>query len=137
MKTVAMSREQRRLVETMRTTVGEYGDVLRARDSYAGGMLGYLASKDTYDVATLKNAIAAGTVMASFTIEDFSLNRLASVTAAEIQQRRKVVLQIVGSHIRQRLIEIEINRRAGRVLNRGRAGIGPRLRRVHSADAEL
>jgi hypothetical protein len=33
-----MSREQRRLVETMRTTVGEYGDVLRARDAYAGGM---------------------------------------------------------------------------------------------------
>ena len=38
MQAVAMSREQRRLVETMRTTVGEYGDVLRARDAYAGGM---------------------------------------------------------------------------------------------------
>ena len=33
-----MSREQRRLVETMRSTVADYGDVLRARDAYAGGM---------------------------------------------------------------------------------------------------
>lgn len=33
-----MSREQRRLVETMRATVADYGDVLRSRDAYAGGM---------------------------------------------------------------------------------------------------
>jgi hypothetical protein len=33
-----MSREQRRLVESMRSTVADYGDVLRARDQFAGGM---------------------------------------------------------------------------------------------------
>ena len=33
-----MSREQRRLSEAVRDTVAEYGDVLRARDAYAGGM---------------------------------------------------------------------------------------------------
>lgn len=33
-----MSREQRRLVESMRSTVTDYGDVLRARDQFAGGM---------------------------------------------------------------------------------------------------
>ncbi len=66
---------------------GNLKDPTGAGDSYAGGMLGYLASKDTYDLQTLKNAIAAGTVMASFTIEDFSLNRLSAVTPAEIQQR--------------------------------------------------
>jgi hypothetical protein len=38
LQTAAMSREQRRLVEAMRATVAEYGDVLRARDGYAGGM---------------------------------------------------------------------------------------------------
>jgi hypothetical protein len=38
LQAAAMSREQRRLVETMRSTVAEYGDVLRARDAYAGGM---------------------------------------------------------------------------------------------------
>jgi sugar/nucleoside kinase (ribokinase family) len=62
-------------------------DPTGAGDSFAGGLLGYIASKDTYDLGTLKNAIAAGTTMASFTIEDFSLNRISKVGAAEIQQR--------------------------------------------------
>jgi hypothetical protein len=39
-----MSREQRRLVESMRSTVADYGDVLRARDQFAGGMQ-WLTSK--------------------------------------------------------------------------------------------
>ena len=62
-------------------------DPTGAGDAYAGGFLGYLASNESFDVGTLKNAIAAGTVMASFTIEDFSLNRLCAVTALEIHER--------------------------------------------------
>lgn len=62
-------------------------DPTGAGDSFAGGLLGYLASKDTYDLHTLKNAIAAGTVMASFTIEDFSLNRISKVTKDEVTKR--------------------------------------------------
>ncbi len=62
-------------------------DPTGAGDSYAGGLLGYLASQDAYDVATLKNAIAAGTVMASFTIEAFSINGLCAATPADIQRR--------------------------------------------------
>lgn len=66
---------------------GKLVDPTGAGDSYAGGFLGYLASKDTFDVGTLKNAIAAGTVMASFTIEDFSLKGLCAATPADIQGR--------------------------------------------------
>jgi len=62
-------------------------DPTGAGDSFAGGLLGYLASQDRYDLAALKNAIAAGTIMASFTIEDFSLNRISKVSANEIKQR--------------------------------------------------
>jgi len=62
-------------------------DPTGAGDAYAGGFLGYLAANEHFDVGTLKNAIAAGTVMASFTIEDFSLNRLCTVTALEIHER--------------------------------------------------
>jgi sugar/nucleoside kinase (ribokinase family) len=62
-------------------------DPTGAGDSFAGGLLGYLASKDTYDLHTLKTAIAAGTVMASFTIEDFSLGRISKVTSGEISAR--------------------------------------------------
>jgi sugar/nucleoside kinase (ribokinase family) len=64
-------------------------DPTGAGDSFAGGLLGYLASKDNYDLGTLKNAIAAGTVMASFTIEDFSLNRICKVSKEEIQKRHE------------------------------------------------
>jgi sugar/nucleoside kinase (ribokinase family) len=62
-------------------------DPTGAGDSFAGGLLGYLASKDAYDVMTLKNAIAAGTVMASFTIEDFSLSGLGAATPQAIDRR--------------------------------------------------
>ena len=62
-------------------------DPTGAGDSFAGGLLGYLASKDRYDLPALKNAIAAGTTMASFTIEGFSLDRIAKVTPAEVAQR--------------------------------------------------
>jgi sugar/nucleoside kinase (ribokinase family) len=66
---------------------GRVVDPTGAGDSYAGGFLGYLASKETYDLQAMKNAIAAGTVMASFTIEDFSLGRISKVTAGEIASR--------------------------------------------------
>ncbi len=62
-------------------------DPTGAGDSFAGGLLGYLASKDHYDVATVKSAIAAGTIMASFTIEAFSLDGLAAATPDAIQRR--------------------------------------------------
>lgn len=62
-------------------------DPTGAGDSFAGGLLGFLATRDTYDLATMKGAIAAGTIMASFTIEDFSLGRISTVSQAEISQR--------------------------------------------------
>lgn len=62
-------------------------DPTGAGDSFAGGLLGYLAATPSLDLRTLKNAIAAGTVMASFTIEDFSLNRLSKVGKGEIDAR--------------------------------------------------
>lgn len=62
-------------------------DPTGAGDSFAGGLLGYLAGKQKYDVQTIKNAIAAGTIMASFTIEGFSLDRISKVTESEISER--------------------------------------------------
>jgi len=71
-------------------------DPTGAGDSFAGGLLGFLASKNQYDLATLKSAIAAGTVMASFTIEDFSLNRLAKVTKEEITHRHNAYKKMLA-----------------------------------------
>ena len=62
-------------------------DPTGAGDSFAGGFMGYLAQKRTTDPQSLKEAIAYGTVTASFTIEGFSLNGLSSITKDDIDKR--------------------------------------------------
>ena len=56
-------------------------DPTGAGDSFAGGMMGYLATQKNADIATLRNALARGTVAASFTIEGFSTAAIEKVTA--------------------------------------------------------
>lgn len=62
-------------------------DPTGAGDSFAGGMMGYLASQGTFSAATLKRAMAFGTVVASFTIADFSLGALRETTRDAIDDR--------------------------------------------------
>ena len=62
-------------------------DPTGAGDTFAGGVMGHLVSEGKTDVATLRQALVRGTVMASFTIEDFSLRRLERLTADEIEAR--------------------------------------------------
>jgi sugar/nucleoside kinase (ribokinase family) len=62
-------------------------DPTGAGDTFAGGFMGYLASREVTDRASMRRAIVHGSVMASFTVEDFSLNRLCRLTPAEIEAR--------------------------------------------------
>ncbi len=66
-------------------------DPTGAGDSFAGGMMGHLAASHTkdgrLDMPAIQQALAHGTVIASFAIESFSLDRLASLTKAEVAQR--------------------------------------------------
>lgn len=62
-------------------------DPTGAGDSFAGGVLGFLAAERKSDVATLRRALIRGTVAASFAIEDFSLRRVLNLTRAEIDRR--------------------------------------------------
>src|SRR5690606_25225932 len=54
----------------------EVKDPTGAGDSFAGGMMGYLATQKELSLAALKRAMAFGTICASVTIEDFSLRAL-------------------------------------------------------------
>ena len=54
-------------------------DPTGAGDSFAGGMMGHLASKDRFDPQSLKEALAYGVVIASYTVEDCSLDRLGAI----------------------------------------------------------
>ncbi|HEV2292388.1 MAG TPA: PfkB family carbohydrate kinase [Tepidisphaeraceae bacterium] len=62
-------------------------DPTGAGDSFAGGMMGYLATQGTFSPATIKRALAFGTVVASYTIADFSLGGLKSTDRDQIDQR--------------------------------------------------
>jgi sugar/nucleoside kinase (ribokinase family) len=62
-------------------------DPTGAGDSFAGGFLGFLASTGDFSDHGIRRAMIHGTVIASFTVEDFSVNRLLSVTTEEIGRR--------------------------------------------------
>ena len=62
-------------------------DPTGAGDSFAGGFVGYLAAAPQVTDAVVTQAIIAGSTMASFTVEDFGLERLLRLTDAEVQQR--------------------------------------------------
>jgi sugar/nucleoside kinase (ribokinase family) len=56
-------------------------------DSFAGGTLGFLAARGRFDAATLRAAMARGSVVASFVLEAFSVESLARVSPADVEQR--------------------------------------------------
>jgi sugar/nucleoside kinase (ribokinase family) len=62
-------------------------DPTGAGDSFAGGMMGYLSTQGSFNSATIKRALAFGTVVASFTISDFSLAGLQTLSRDAIDER--------------------------------------------------
>ncbi|MEW6542311.1 MAG: PfkB family carbohydrate kinase [Nitrospirota bacterium] len=65
----------------------EVRDPTGAGDTFAGGFMGYLAATGNLSDAAIRQAIIFGSVMASFTVEAFSLDRLRSLDYKEIQGR--------------------------------------------------
>ncbi len=70
-------------------------DPTGAGDSFAGGMMGYLAEQGNFEPKTLKKAMAYGTLAASFTVEDFSLDRLEKIEREDIEQRMRKYRQML------------------------------------------
>lgn len=66
-------------------------DMLRdptgAGDSFAGGLIGYLAKTGDLSEGNIRRAIIVGSVMASFNVEDFSLDRMKRLKNKEIVER--------------------------------------------------
>ena len=62
-------------------------DPTGAGDTFAGGFLGYLTSRKQHDEMELRRAIIFGSVLASFTVEKFSLDRLREITLEDIHHR--------------------------------------------------
>jgi len=62
-------------------------DPTGAGDTFAGGLMGYLASQEKLDTAALRRAMIFGSVMASFNVEEFGTERVQRLTHEEINQR--------------------------------------------------
>jgi sugar/nucleoside kinase (ribokinase family) len=65
----------------------EVRDTTGAGDSFAGGFLGYLDAKRSFTPRDLRTALVYGTVIASFTVEDFSIQGLSRATPATLLER--------------------------------------------------
>ena len=74
----------------------EVNDPTGAGDSFAGGFLGYIAETGRTDFDVLKSALAYGTVVASFTIADFSLDGLTGTSRPEIDNRLEALRQFTS-----------------------------------------
>lgn len=62
-------------------------DPTGAGDTFAGGFMGYLAKSGKIDDKTVRKALLYGSVMASFTVEDFSVNRFLKLKKKDIEIR--------------------------------------------------
>lgn len=62
-------------------------DPTGAGDTFAGGLMGYLASQEKLDHGALRRAMIFGSVMASFNVEEFGTDRVQRLTYEEINQR--------------------------------------------------
>ena len=69
-------------------------DPTGAGDTYAGGFMGFLASRPDLGQETLRQAVAVGTVMASFAVESFSLDRLRTVDKREVSARLQALYEM-------------------------------------------
>jgi sugar/nucleoside kinase (ribokinase family) len=72
----------------------EVFDPTGAGDTFGGGFLGYLASRERVDDETLRRAVIMGSTLASFCVEAFSLDRLLRLTRPEIEERFRLFKQL-------------------------------------------
>lgn len=76
----------------------EVFDPTGAGDSFAGGFIGYLARTGDHTDRGLRRAIAYGSVVASFAVEDFGLRKIISLTMEKIEDRYRRFLELTDFH---------------------------------------
>ena len=62
-------------------------DPTGAGDTFAGGFMGYVARHGNLELDTMKGAMLCGSVMASFCVEGFGLDKMSAVTIDDIKNR--------------------------------------------------
>jgi sugar/nucleoside kinase (ribokinase family) len=73
-------------------------DPTGAGDSFAGGLMGHLARSGDHSQGGLRRAIVYGSVVASFTVEDFGVKRLADLSLPAIEERYRQFVELTDFH---------------------------------------
>jgi len=76
----------------------EVFDPTGAGDSFAGGFMGQLARSGDLSQGGLRRAIVYGSVVASFTVEDFGVKRLTDLSLPRIEERYQRFVQLTDFH---------------------------------------
>ncbi|MBU4313006.1 MAG: hypothetical protein KJ706_09845 [Candidatus Omnitrophica bacterium] len=79
--------EDRVLLLTPAFLLEDVSDPTGAGDTFAGGFMGYLAKTGKIDTDSVRKALLYGSVMASFTVEDSSVNRFKKLKKEDIETR--------------------------------------------------
>ena len=62
-------------------------DPTGAGDTFAGGMIGYLSKAGKLDNVSIRKSIVYGSILASFVVEDFSMNKLLKISMDDVGKR--------------------------------------------------
>lgn len=81
--------------------LAEVKDPTGAGDTFAGGFMGYLASQGQFSLSryTLRKAIVYGSVMASFTVQDFGFNEILNLSRELIDERYRRFIELTAFHL--------------------------------------
>lgn len=71
-------------------------DPTGAGDTFAGGFMGYLTKVKRINEASIKKALAYGTIAASFNVEDFGLNKTSKLTLGQLDSRLSAFRKIIS-----------------------------------------
>jgi len=69
-------------------------DPTGAGDTFAGGLIGYLSRQSKINEKTIRKGIIYGNIMASFAVEDFSINKLLKISKDSVAKRYKHYMEI-------------------------------------------
>ncbi len=70
-------------------------DPTGAGDSFAGAMIGFLASKNSTSISNIKKSIVYGNVVGSFAVEKYGIDGLLNLTSTKISKRVKQYKKMV------------------------------------------
>ncbi|MFH1478351.1 MAG: PfkB family carbohydrate kinase [Candidatus Omnitrophota bacterium] len=71
-------------------------DPTGAGDSFAGGFMGYIAKSGSINIDLAKKALLYGTTMASYAVEDFSIDRFLKIGKKDVADRYKKLKKLIS-----------------------------------------